>query len=109
MFAHPQQVAQQALPQPAFVDTRAFGLVLPGYPVVFDTAFQRVAADRWVLPIEFAQVSSRQCSHRFAAVTRGISESSRRDPVFKLSAAGCISFVKYILRSAAVFRLSIYR
>ena len=55
MFAQP---VQPAVPQPALVDTRAFGLVLPGYPVVFDTAFQRVAADRWVLPIDFAQVSA---------------------------------------------------
>ncbi len=56
MFSGPQQAAQQTPTQPAFADPRAFGLVLPGYPVVFDTAFQRVAADRWVLPIEFAQV-----------------------------------------------------
>ena len=55
MFA-PQQSALQPVPQPAPVDTRAFGLVLPGYPVVFDPAFQRVAPDRWILPIEFAQV-----------------------------------------------------
>ena len=58
MFAYSPQPAQQAVPQPAPVDTRAFGLVLPGYPVVFDAAFQRVAADRWVLPIDFAQVSA---------------------------------------------------
>ena len=57
MFAYSPQPAQQAVPQPAPVDNRAFGLVLPGYPVVFDTAFQRVAVDRWILPIEFAQVS----------------------------------------------------
>ena len=45
MFA-PQQSALQPVPQPAPVDTRAFGLVLPGYPVVFDPAFQRVATER---------------------------------------------------------------
>jgi hypothetical protein len=56
MFAYTQQPVQPVIPQPAPVDTRSFGLVLPGYPVVFDHAFQRVAPDRWILPIEFAQV-----------------------------------------------------
>lgn len=58
MFAYSPQPVQPVVPQPAMVDTRAFGLVLPGYPVVFDQAFQRVAPDRWILPIEFAQVRS---------------------------------------------------
>ena len=67
MFAY----AQQPVPQPAAADARAFGLVLPGYPVVFDPAFQRVAPDRWILPIEFAQVSAlAHAMNTASAVTR---------------------------------------
>jgi hypothetical protein len=75
---------QPAVPQPALVDTRAFGLVLPGYPVVFDTAFQRVAADRWILPIEFAQVGRCFCSilSRFFFLTISAPQSLRDVTLF---------------------------